>query len=375
MRERSAVEDPRSAFDGLIVPTVRKTRVLVVDDSATSRRMLSGFLRAEPDIEVVAEASDAFTANALIAQHRPDVITLDIEMPQMDGLAFLRHLMKRQPIPVIIVSSHTPPGSAMSLEALSAGAVEVIPKPQDPRSVAAAAGQLRERIRELRACQIRLRPMPHAHRIARAPSLKNGRPVSGLIAIGASTGGPQALELLLTQLPADTPPIMIVQHMPAPFIHLLAERLNEISPLRVVVATDGEQLSPGVVHVAPADRHLIVEQQDGCLRTRLRRGPPVHHQRPAVDVLFHSLARVRRVPVVGVLLTGMGRDGADGMVALRRAGQETIAEDARSCIVYGMPREAVARGGASHVVTLEQIGATIFNCLERVAAKTQCPAP
>jgi two-component system chemotaxis response regulator CheB len=347
--------------------TQRKTRVLVVDDSATSRRMLSGSLRGAPDIEVVAEASDAFTANKLIAQHRPDVITLDIEMPQMDGLAFLRHLMKRQPIPVIIISSHTPTGSALSLEALRAGAVEVIPKPADPRSVVALAGRLKARIRELRASQVHLRPTPRGHATAGAAHLTISRPVNGLIAIGASTGGPQALELLLTQLPADTPPIVIVQHMPAPFIRLFAERLNEICPMRVVIATDGEQLTPGVARVAPAGHHLIVEQQGGRLRTGLHRGPPVGHQRPAVDVLFHSLARVRRIPIVGVLLTGMGRDGADGMVALRGAGQETIAEDASSCVVFGMPREAIARGGAVHVVALEAIAATIVKCLERAA--------
>jgi two-component system chemotaxis response regulator CheB len=359
------VEDSGSAVERLMVSALRKTRVLVVDDSATSRRMLSGSLRGEPDIEVVAEASDAFAANKLIAQHRPDVITLDIEMPQMDGLAFLRHLMKHQPIPVIIVSSHTPTGSALSLEALRAGAVEVIPKPADPRSVVALASRLKARIRQLRVSQVHPRPTPRAHATAAAAHLKISQPVSGLIAIGASTGGPQALESLLTQLPADTPPILIVQHMPAPFIRLFADRLNDVCPMRVVMATDGEPLAAGVAHVAPAGHHLIVEQQGGRLRTGLRRGPPVGHQRPAVDVLFHSLARLRRIPIVGVLLTGMGRDGADGMVALRRAGQETIAEDESSCVVFGMPREAIARGGAVHVVALNRMAATIVKCLDR----------
>ena len=364
------MEDSGSAVERLMVSTQRKTRVLVVDDSATSRRMLSGALRGEPDIEVVAEAADAFSANKLIAQHRPDVITLDIEMPKMDGLAFLRHLMKHQPIPVIIVSSHTPSGSALSLEALRAGAVEVIPKPVDPRSVVALASRLKTRIRQLRASQVHPRPTPRVHATAGAAHLKISRPVSGLIAIGASTGGPQALEALLTQLPIDTPPIVIVQHMPALFIRLFAERLNEVCPMRVVMATDGEPLSHGVAVVAPAGHHLIVEHQGGRLRTGVRRGPPVGHQRPAVDVLFHSLARLRRISVVGVLLTGMGRDGADGMVALRRAGQETIAEDESSCVVFGMPREAIARGGAVHVVALNRIAATIVKCLDR-ASKTR----
>ena len=290
----------------------------------------------------------------------------------MDGLAFLRHLMKRHPIPVIIVSSHTPSGSAMSLEALSAGAVEVIPKPADPRSVVALAARLKARIRELRASHVHLRPTPRGHAAAGAVHLNISRPVSGLIAIGASTGGPQALELLLTQLPADTPPIVIVQHMPAPFIRLFAERLNEICPMRVVMATEGEQLTPGVAHIAPAGHHLIVEQQGGRLRTGLRRSPPVGHQRPAVDVLFHSLASLRRIPIVGVLLTGMGRDGAtDG--ALRAAGQETIAQDRARAWWFGMPREAIALGGAS-VVALNRIAGAIVKCLER-AAKTRQPDP
>jgi two-component system chemotaxis response regulator CheB len=189
-------------------------------------------------------------------------------------------------------------------------------------------------------------------------------PSNGLIAIGATAGGPQALELLLTQLPPGLPPIVIVQHMPAPFIPLLAERLNEICPMRVVVATAEEELSCGVAYMAAGDNHLVVEQEGGRLRARTRRSPPVHRQRPAVDVLFHSLVRVRAVPIVGVLLTGMGHDGADGMVALRKAGHKTIAEDSRSCVVFGMPREAIARGGATYVLTLDQMPATIVRCLE-----------
>jgi two-component system chemotaxis response regulator CheB len=343
-----------------------KTRVLVVDDSATARRMLIGCLRGEADIEVIGEASDALTAHGLIARHQPDVVTLDIEMPDMDGLSFLRHLMKRQPIPVIIISSHVPPGSVTSLEALRAGAVDVISKPRTPLSTADLARRLKHRIRELRVCPVRLRSLPQRRNTARAPRTIN-RPASGLIAIGTSAGGPQALELLLSQLPPDTAPIVIVQHMPASFIPLLAERLNEVGPMQVVVATGEEELSSGVAYLAAGDNHLVVEQAGGRLRTGIRRSPPVHHHRTAVDVLFHSLVRLRAVPIVGVLLTGMGRDGADGMVALRGAGHETIAEDPRSCVVFGMPREAIARGGASHILTLDQMPATIFSCFERAA--------
>jgi two-component system chemotaxis response regulator CheB len=349
-----------------MVPAEPRTRVLVVDDSATARRLLSSCLRAEPDIEVVGEASNAFSANELIARHHPDVITLDIEMPGMDGLAFLRHLMKHQPIPVIIISSHTLPGSATAFEALKAGAVDVISKPRAPLSVAGLARRLKKSIRELRACPARPRSLPQGPRTA-SPPLSVNRSANGLIAIGTSVGGPQALELLLSQLPANTPPIVIVQHMPAPFIPLLAGRLNDVCPMRVVVAAHGEPLEPGVAYLAPGDTHLVVEQKVGRLVAALRRGTPVHHQRPAVDVLFHSLARIRGVPMVGVLLTGMGSDGADGMVALRGAGHETIAEDSRSCVVFGMPREAIARGGASRVLMLEQMPAVILNGLDRAA--------
>ncbi len=188
-----------------------------------------------------------------------------------------------------------------------------------------------------------------------------------MIAIGASAGGPQALELLLRQLPPDTPPVVIVQHMPPPFIPLLAERLNEICPMQVVVASGGEELSSGVAYLAAGDNHLVVEQSGGRLWTRLRRGPPLHQPRPAVDVLFHSLVRLRGIPIVGILLTGMGRDGADGMVALRAAGHETIAEDPRSCVVFGMPREAIARGGAGHILMLDQMPATIRGHFQRAA--------
>jgi two-component system chemotaxis response regulator CheB len=353
------------------MPPAGKTRVLVIDDSATARRLLSDSLRGEPDIIVVGEAADAFTAQQLIAHHKPDLVTLDIEMPEMDGLAFLRHLMARRPLPVIIVSSHAPVGSAASIEALRAGAIEVISKPKDPRAGAELGRRLKQRIRELRACQVRPRRTSRRDHAAHGSfvPVKLTRPIVGVIAIGTSAGGPQALEILLPQFPADAPPILIVQHMPVPFTQLFAERLNDICPMRVKEASGGETLAHGVAYLAPGDHHLIVEQQrDGVLRTAIRRGPLVHHQRPAVDVLFHSLARVRGVPIVGILLTGMGRDGADGMVALRHAGQETIAEDPRSCVVFGMPREAIARGGATHIATLNQIPATTIACLQRASA-------
>jgi len=337
-----------------------------VDDSATARRMLARSLSGEPDIEVVGEASDAAHAPELVNIRCPDVITLDIEMPGTDGLSFLRRLMRERPTPVIIVSSHVPPGSIATVEALRAGAVEVIAKPRGTTALGGLGTVLKEIIRGLRQSPV------HVH--AAVPRQPTARPVSfgaplgdGLIAIGASAGGPQAIETILTRMPPDSPPILIVQHMPAAFVPLLAEQLNQACALRVGVAASGEEPVRGSVYLAPGDHHLLVDQRNGTLTMRLARGPRVHFQRPAVDVLFESLARVRDLPIVGVLLTGMGHDGAQGLLALRETGHETIAEDPRSCVVFGMPREAIARGAASSVLPVELIPPAIIGRFQRVA--------
>ncbi len=332
--------------------STRKIRVLIVDDSAIVRQMLSDALRGDPEIEVVGLASDPFVARDLILRYEPDVVTLDIEMPRMDGLTFLRKIMEHHPLPVIIVSSVTQRGSAAGIEALAAGAIDLIAKPGGPRSVGQVAEKLRRRIHGVRPGQ----PM----RLAIRPSAASTVPVSsgalssakGLILIGASTGGPQAIEALLTRLPADSPPMLIVQHMPAGFTTAFASRLDTLCAMKVTEAKGGETLRRGTVYIAPGDYHLLVEAVGLELRTIVRTGPPVYYQRPAVDVLFHSATRLRNTPIVAVLLTGMGADGADGMVALRQAGAITIAEDEQSCVVFGMPKEAIARGGAVHISTL-----------------------
>ncbi len=344
----------------------RRSRVLVVDDSATARSILSRSLRGEPDIDVVAEAADAFSAMQLIDRHRPDVITLDLELPQMDGLAFLRLLMKQDPLPVIVVSSHTTAGSAASIEALRAGAIDVITKPRGATEVSEVAERLKRSIRELRTCPVRL-TASQAERLDSATALAaaNGHRPTGIIAIGASTGGPRALEDLLLRLPKSAPPVLIVQHMPAPFMSLFAKHLDNVCPLHVVEASDRQELKSGTAYVAAGDHHLLVERAGIALRTRLSRSRRVNHQRPSVDILFRSLADLRGITVVGVLLTGMGEDGAEGMVALRQSGQPTIAEDARTCTVFGMPREAIARGGASQVVPLDRMATAIFESLDK----------
>jgi two-component system, chemotaxis family, protein-glutamate methylesterase/glutaminase len=278
--------------------------------------------------------------------------------------------MSHHPIPAIVVSSLTQAGSTASVEALRIGAIDVIAKPGGPQSVGQVTEKIVQRIRAMRAAP----PMKLAPRTTAAapavtrPSAEAVRRIGrGLVAIGASTGGTQALETVLTRLPADMPPIVVVQHMPAGFTAAFAARLDSVSALHVIEARGGETLERGTVYVAPGDYHLIVEQEGVRLRTRLGQGPPVHFQRPAVDVLFASVARLKGYDMVGLILTGMGADGADGLVAMRHAGAQTIAEAEESCVVFGMPKEAIARGGAVHVASLLQMPSLIFECFDRLA--------
>jgi two-component system chemotaxis response regulator CheB len=351
--------------------SVRPIKVLVVDDSAIVRKLLSDALRGEPDIEVVGGAGDPFVARDLILRLEPDVITLDIEMPRMDGISFLRKLMAHRPMPVIIISSLTQSGSTATIEALRAGAIDVLAKPGGPASVGELAARLKERVRAVRG----MAPAGLARAAAATVAVASGpvrfdssRRPNGIIAIGASTGGPQAIESLLTRMPVETPPVVIAQHMPAGFTRAFAERLDRVCKIRVLESAGGEVLEPGVAYVAPGGYHLVVDAHGARLTTRLHEGPQLHHQRPAVDELFNSLARLRGVPIVAALLTGMGADGADGLLTLRKAGAETIAEDEHSCIVFGMPREAIARDAAVHVASLLRIPMLMSECYARVAA-------
>ena len=348
----------------------RPVKVLIVDDSAIVRKLLADALKGEPDIEVVGGAGDPFVARDMILRLEPDVLTLDIEMPRMDGLSFLRRLMTYRPMPVIIISSLTQSGSAATIDALRAGAVDVLAKPGGPASVGELATRLKHRVRAIRgvAPASLARAATPVTTTTPAPVVKfdSVRRRNAVIAIGASTGGPQAIETLLTRMPAEAPPIVITQHMPAGFTKVFAERLDGVCAVRVVEASAGEVLQPGTAYVAPGDHHLVVRKRGVQLLTDLHDGPPVHHQRPAVDELFFSLAKLRGVPVVAALLTGMGADGADGLLALRQAGAETIAEDEHSCIVFGMPREAIARGAAMHVATLLRMPSLIPECFARL---------
>ena len=352
----------------------RPAKVLIVDDSAIVRHLLATGLARDPHIQVVGQAADAFIARDMMLKHEPDVITLDIEMPRVDGLSFLRRIMEHRPTPTIIVSSISQEGSTASLEALRLGAAAVFAKPGGPQAVGELVDALRRCIGDLRESGFKLKtPAAGSAKTVVVPPVAQltSRAQQALVAIGASTGGTQAIESLLTRLPNGMPPIVITQHMPPGFTKRFAERLNQMSGHRVVEASHGEQVRPNVVYIAPGGRHMTVERFGIELRIALTDTPPVQFQRPAVDVLFRSIAKLRSQPSIGVVMTGMGQDGADGLLEMRNAGSMTFAEDEQSCVVFGMPKEAIARGGVSEVVTLWQMPHAIVSGIERLMASSR----
>jgi len=326
-------------------------RVLVVDDSAIVRELITEVLSASPDISVVGTASDASLAFEAVNVLRPDVLTLDIDMPEIDGLTFLRRLMRQHPMPVVVISSALTEGSDLALEALRLGAVDVVPKPGGPHSIGEIRFRLPERIRAAAVARIKSRTVhgeQAAGKIVYGASVDRG----DLIAIGASTGGTEAILEVLRQLPRDSPPIVVVQHIPPLFSARFADRLNEICRMAVREARDGEPLTTGLALIAPGNRHLLVKGSPGRFHACLRDGPPVNYSRPSVDVLFASVAECAGPHAIGVILTGMGSDGAAGLLRMRRAGAYTIAEDKSTCAVFGMPREAIRLNAACVVAPL-----------------------
>ncbi|HYG23618.1 MAG TPA: chemotaxis response regulator protein-glutamate methylesterase [Verrucomicrobiae bacterium] len=342
----------------------RKIRVLIVDDSAVVRRAISDALSRDPEIEVAGTACDPYVARDKILELNPDVMTLDIEMPRMDGLTFLRVLQQHRPIPVVVVSSLTQAGSSAALAALDAGAVDVLAKPGSAWSIGNLGEQLAHRVKG--AARARFGTLPRTVAAPDAPPILSAGKFNPrqLVVLGASTGGTEAIKRVLTQLPAGLPGICIVQHIPAVFSKAFADRLNDCCAMEVREAAHGDEVKPGRVLIAPGDYHMALEWNGGHYTARLHQGPPLHYTRPAVDVLFNSAAACAGSHAVTVLLTGMGSDGAQGMKKLKAAGSQTIAQDESTCVVYGMPRAAVDLGVVDKVLPLDNIPSAIIRALE-----------
>ena len=335
-------------------------RVLVVDDSAVVRKIITTELSKFEDIEVVGSAVDPYAAREKIAKLRPDVITLDIEMPRMDGLSFLEKLMEHFPLPVVIVSSLAPKDSGNALRALSLGAIEIVGKPGSQFSAPDVAGQLIRAIRTAAKARVSARK-PVAAKFGKTIGLSKLETTHKIIAIGASTGGTGAIEEVLTEFPANSPGTVIVQHMPAGFTAAFAKRLNSICQIEVREATNGAAVVPGLALVAAGNHHMLLQRSGATYSVVVKNGPAVHYQRPSVDVLFRSVAENAGSNAVGVILTGMGADGAKGLLEMHQSGARTIAQDENSCVVFGMPKEAIKLGAADHVLPLDRITDSILN--------------
>ncbi len=338
-----------------------KIKVLIVDDSALIRGVMKEIVNSQPDMEVVGVAPDPLVARELIKQTNPDVLTLDVEMPKMDGLEFLEKLMRLRPMPVVMVSSLTERGSEITMRALEMGAVDFVTKPK----VSIQSGMLEyteliaEKIRIAARARIKPRTLPGTQGQPASPALASVRnPLTSsekLIIIGASTGGTEAIKDFLMQLPPDCPGILITQHMPEGFTRSFANRLDKLCRISVKEAEGGERVLPGHAYLAPGHSHLLLVRSGANYMTRLDQGPPVNRHRPSVDVLFSSAAAAAGKNAVGVILTGMGKDGAAGMLEMKKAGAYNLAQDEASCVVFGMPKEAIAIGATHEVAPLHEL--------------------
>ncbi|MDR2338938.1 MAG: chemotaxis response regulator protein-glutamate methylesterase [Deltaproteobacteria bacterium] len=336
-------------------------KVLIVDDSAIVRKIFTEQLGQAKDITVVGNAPDPYVARDLIVKLKPDVITLDIEMPRMDGITFLKKIMAHHPMPVIIVSSLTPKGSAMAMEALECGAVEVMAKPGGSFTVGEMGAQLAEKVRAAaRARVFRKAEKPETGSYAVAKKSISST-TNKVIAIGSSTGGTEALKDILTRFPPDTPGIVIAQHMPANFTKAFADRINGLCRITVKEGADNDSVLPGVCLIAPGNFHMLLRRSGARYYVQVKTGPMVHHQRPAVDPLFKSVAKYAGANAIGVVLTGMGSDGAEGIKIMKEAGARTLAQDEASSVVFGMPKEAIKTGCIDKVVSLKNMPQSILD--------------
>ncbi|GAB7536224.1 chemotaxis response regulator protein-glutamate methylesterase [Burkholderia sp. 22PA0099] len=348
---------------------MQKIKVLCVDDSALIRSLMTEIINSQPDMSVCATAPDPLVARDLIKQHNPDVLTLDVEMPRMDGLDFLERLMRLRPMPVVMVSSLTERGSEITLRALELGAVDFVTKPRVGirDGMLDYAEKLADKIRAAARARVRqaapARPAAAAGQ-ANAPLMNNPLvSTEKLLIVGASTGGTEAIRELLVPLPPDAPAVLIAQHMPPGFTKSFAQRLNTLCRIAVKEAEHGERVLPGHAYIAPGHAHLLLARSGANYIAHLSDEPPVNRHRPSVDVLFRSAATHAGKNAIGVILTGMGRDGAAGLLEMKRAGARTFAQDEASCVVFGMPREAIALGGADEVVPLSEMSRRVLSAM------------
>jgi len=341
----------------------RKIRVLVIDDSALIRSVMKEIIDKEKDMECVGAAPDPLVAREMIKSLNPDVLTLDVEMPKMDGLDFLERLMRLRPMPVVMVSTLTEAGSNITFRALELGAVDFVSKPKMDivRGMEEYAMEITDKIRAAAEAKVRksssaasIQERFSADAILPSVSVRYSS-TEKLIIIGASTGGTEAIKEVLTRLPADVPGILVTQHMPENFTKSFADRLNSLCKISVKEAEHNERILPGHAYIAPGHSHLLLKRSGANYMTELSQGPPVNRHRPSVDVLFRSAANVAGANALGIILTGMGKDGAQGLLEMKQAGSHTIAQDEASCVVFGMPREAIAMGGACEVLPLQNI--------------------
>ncbi len=335
-------------------------RVLIVDDSATARAVLREILESDPAIEVVATASDAFVARDKIVELKPDVVCLDVEMPRMDGITFLKKLMHYMPLPVVMVSSLTQSGAKTTLAALEAGAVDFVPKLHSHiyDSKDEMKDELLTKIKTAAKAKVFKKTL---NTIAQANTNSLAETTNKIVAIGASTGGTEALKDVLMGLPRNAPGTVIVQHMPANFTAPFAQRLNSLCAMEVREAKNGDSITPGVVLIAPGDYHMVVRRSGARYYVEIGSGEKISGHRPSVDVLFNSVAKIAGANAIGVILTGMGGDGAKGLLHMRNAGAKTIGQDEASCVVYGMPKTAYDMGAVEKQVSLDKVAHTILS--------------
>jgi two-component system chemotaxis response regulator CheB len=346
-------------------------KLLIVDDSAIIRKILSDELSKYPDIHIIATAPDPYVARDKIIQYKPDVMTLDVEMPRMDGVTFLEKLMRNRPIPTIILSTLTSKGCDLAIRAFEVGALEVMHKPEVDVSykLTEMIEQLVEKIRAAYLARNKINNKPVAAKPSPVSSAKSAtllKTTDKVVAIGASTGGTEALRAILPALPANFPGIVIAQHMPANFTKSFADSLNASCALEVKEAQDNDTIRPGLALLAPGNYHMITRRSGTRYYVNLQQGPMIHHQRPAVDVLFNSVAKYIGKNAVGVILTGMGKDGAGGLLKMKQSGAKTIGQDEKSCVVYGMPKVAFESGAVEFQKPLEQIPVFIMQLLSQL---------